>query len=113
VSLSYLETRGMDILRRTMLLIDARHGVKPQDEAVMASFDARAVPYQVGGYGVVEVLVLLLVVALVVVALVVVVVVALVVVVVVVALVVVVVVVVVGWCRVGGKEGDGLVTPGP
>lgn len=47
VSLSYLETRGMDVLRRTMLLVDARHGVKPQDEEVMAAFDARAVPYQV------------------------------------------------------------------
>lgn len=47
MSLAYLETRGMDILRRTMLLIDARHGVKPQDEEVMAAFDARAVPYQV------------------------------------------------------------------
>lgn len=37
----------MDVLRRTMLLIDARHGVKPQDEEAMAAFDARAVPYQV------------------------------------------------------------------
>lgn len=37
----------MGVLRRTMLLVDARHGVKPQDEEVMAAFDARAVPYQV------------------------------------------------------------------
>ena len=47
VALSYLETRGLDVLKRTMLLVDARHGVMPQDEQAMGVFDERAVPYQV------------------------------------------------------------------
>ena len=40
----YLKTRPG--LRRVFLLIDARHGVKPPDEAVMADLDSAAVSYQ-------------------------------------------------------------------
>ncbi len=39
--------RGRPNLRRVCLLIDARHGLKPGDEAVMALLDEAAVSYQV------------------------------------------------------------------
>ncbi len=39
--------RGRANLRRVCLLIDARHGVKPSDEAVMTLLDEAAVSYQV------------------------------------------------------------------
>ncbi|HVY85845.1 MAG TPA: ribosome biogenesis GTP-binding protein YihA/YsxC [Caulobacterales bacterium] len=39
--------RGRPSLSRVMLLIDARHGLKPNDEDVMASLDEAAVVYQV------------------------------------------------------------------
>jgi len=39
--------RGRPTLRRTCLLIDARHGFKPSDETVMAMLEAAAVVYQV------------------------------------------------------------------
>lgn len=39
--------RGRPTLRRTCLLIDARHGFKPSDEIVMAMLEAAAVVYQV------------------------------------------------------------------
>jgi GTP-binding protein EngB required for normal cell division len=45
----YLTGRGQDVLRRTLLLIDARHGVKDADRQVMAVFDDHGVSYQVGG----------------------------------------------------------------
>ncbi len=38
--------RGRPNLRRVCLLIDARHGLKPGDEAVMALLDEAAVSYQ-------------------------------------------------------------------
>ncbi len=38
--------RGRPNLRRTMLLIDSRHGIKPSDAKVMARLDHAAVPYQ-------------------------------------------------------------------
>jgi len=38
--------RGRPKLRRVCLLIDARHGLKPGDEAVMALLDEAAVSYQ-------------------------------------------------------------------
>jgi GTP-binding protein len=38
--------RGRAILRRTMLLIDGRHGIKDSDRATMTTFDMAAVPYQ-------------------------------------------------------------------
>ncbi|TFJ81190.1 hypothetical protein NSK_007480 [Nannochloropsis salina CCMP1776] len=46
VTLSYLNSRGLDVLRRTLLLIDARHGVMKHDEAAMDLLDEHAVPYQ-------------------------------------------------------------------
>jgi GTP-binding protein len=45
LSRAYL--RGRPNLRRVCLLIDARHGLKPGDEAVMALLDEAAVSYQV------------------------------------------------------------------
>lgn len=39
--------RGRPTLRRTCLLIDARHGFKPTDETVMAMLEAAAVVYQI------------------------------------------------------------------
>lgn len=39
--------RGRPSLARVILLIDARHGVKPADEEVMAALDRAAVVYQV------------------------------------------------------------------
>jgi GTP-binding protein len=39
--------RGRLRLRRVLLLVDARHGLKPADEEVMAALDAAAVSYQV------------------------------------------------------------------
>ena len=39
--------RGRPTLRRTCLLIDARHGFKPSDETVMAMLEAAAVVYQI------------------------------------------------------------------
>jgi len=39
--------RGRPNLRRVCLLIDARHGLKPADESVMALLDEAAVSYQV------------------------------------------------------------------
>ncbi|WP_420391296.1 ribosome biogenesis GTP-binding protein YihA/YsxC [Acuticoccus sp.] len=38
--------RGRQSLRRVFLLIDARHGLKPIDEAAMAAMDEAAVSYQ-------------------------------------------------------------------
>jgi GTP-binding protein len=38
--------RGRATLRRVILLIDARHGLKPSDEEVMDALDAAAVSYQ-------------------------------------------------------------------
>jgi len=31
-TLSYMQTRGLDVLKRTLLLVDARRGVMKQDE---------------------------------------------------------------------------------
>ena len=42
---SYL--KGRQQLRRTFVLIDARHGLKPSDHDVMAMLDTAAQPYQV------------------------------------------------------------------
>lgn len=42
--LDYL--RGRPSLRRVILLIDARHGLKPSDEATMSAMDGAAVSYQ-------------------------------------------------------------------
>ncbi len=42
---SYLS--GRQSLRRAFVLIDARHGVKPVDEEIMALLDRAAVPFQV------------------------------------------------------------------
>jgi GTP-binding protein len=39
--------RGRASLKRVFVLIDARHGLKPPDEAVMDKLDANAVAYQV------------------------------------------------------------------
>ncbi|MEE8189301.1 MAG: ribosome biogenesis GTP-binding protein YihA/YsxC [Kiloniellales bacterium] len=39
--------RGRPLLRRVCLLVDARHGLKPGDEAIMAELDGAAVSYQV------------------------------------------------------------------
>lgn len=39
--------RGRAQLRRVLLLVDARHGLKPNDREVMAEFDTTAVVYQV------------------------------------------------------------------
>ncbi|MES1157433.1 MAG: ribosome biogenesis GTP-binding protein YihA/YsxC [Alphaproteobacteria bacterium] len=39
--------RGRPTLTRVMLLIDARHGVKPADEDVMSALDRAAVVYQI------------------------------------------------------------------
>jgi GTP-binding protein len=38
--------RGRSNLRRVLLLIDARHGIKPPDEAIMAMLDDAAVVFQ-------------------------------------------------------------------
>jgi GTP-binding protein len=38
--------RGRAVLRRTLLLIDARHGVKPPDAQMMAMLDEAAVGYR-------------------------------------------------------------------
>ncbi|MEM7696668.1 MAG: ribosome biogenesis GTP-binding protein YihA/YsxC [Pseudomonadota bacterium] len=38
--------RGRAVLRRVFLLVDARHGLKPSDEAAMAVLDEAAVSYQ-------------------------------------------------------------------
>ncbi|MFQ3666631.1 MAG: ribosome biogenesis GTP-binding protein YihA/YsxC [Sphingomonadaceae bacterium] len=38
--------KGRPSLRRVLLLVDARHGLKPQDEEVMALLDQAAVSYQ-------------------------------------------------------------------
>ena len=38
--------RGRPNLRRVLILIDARHGIKPLDEATMSGLDAAAVSYQ-------------------------------------------------------------------
>ncbi len=43
--LDYL--RGRPNLKRVMLLIDARHGIKPNDREVMAMLDEAAVGYQI------------------------------------------------------------------
>jgi GTP-binding protein len=42
---SYL--RGRTTLRRAMLLIDARHGIKAEDREIMSMLDEAAVSYQV------------------------------------------------------------------
>jgi len=39
--------RGRSTLRRVFVLIDARHGLKPNDEAVLDLLDEAAVPYQI------------------------------------------------------------------
>lgn len=39
--------RGRQVLKRTFLLIDARHGIKPPDAEMMAMLDAAAVSYQI------------------------------------------------------------------
>src|SRR3979409_2132098 len=39
--------RGRRELKRVFLLIDARHGIKPNDEETMTAMDEAAVPYQV------------------------------------------------------------------
>ena len=39
--------RGRAVLKRTLVLIDARHGLKPVDHEVMAMLDAAAVSYHV------------------------------------------------------------------
>lgn len=38
---------GRPTLRRVLLLVDSRHGVKPPDREIMAMLDGAAVPYQV------------------------------------------------------------------
>ncbi len=42
---SYL--KGRQTLRRVMVLVDARHGIKPNDLETMTQLDKAAVPYQV------------------------------------------------------------------
>jgi GTP-binding protein len=39
--------KGRVVLRRAMVLIDARHGLKPNDEEILAMLDQAAVPYQI------------------------------------------------------------------
>lgn len=39
--------RGRTVLRRTLLLVDARHGIKPVDAEMMAMLDEAAVGYRV------------------------------------------------------------------
>lgn len=39
--------RGRDVLKRTLLLIDARHGIKPVDHEMMKMLDESAVGYRV------------------------------------------------------------------
>lgn len=39
--------RGRDVLKRTLLLIDARHGIKPVDHEMMKMLDEAAVGYRV------------------------------------------------------------------
>jgi GTP-binding protein len=39
--------RGRDVLKRTLLLIDARHGIKPVDDEMMKLLDEAAVGYRV------------------------------------------------------------------
>jgi GTP-binding protein len=41
-----LYLRGRPTLQRVLVLIDARHGVKPNDDATMTALDKFAVPYQ-------------------------------------------------------------------
>jgi GTP-binding protein len=38
--------RGRPTLLRVLVLIDARHGVKPNDDETMSALDKLAVPYQ-------------------------------------------------------------------
>ena len=38
--------RGRQVLRRTLVLIDSRHGIKPPDEEMMKMLDAAAVGYR-------------------------------------------------------------------
>jgi len=45
--LTLLYLKGRPSLRRVMLLIDARHGLKPTDTPLMAALDRAAVSYQV------------------------------------------------------------------
>ena len=45
--LIYDYLRGRVPLRRVMLLIDSRHGIKPNDEEMMRFLDDMAVPYQI------------------------------------------------------------------
>ena len=45
--LQRLYLRGRASLRRVLLLIDARHGLKPADAPVMQALDAAAVSYQI------------------------------------------------------------------
>lgn len=47
----YLDARSMSVLRRTLLLVDCRHGLKPLDQEAMSIFDHNAVPYQVAREG--------------------------------------------------------------
>ena len=42
-----LYLKGRVPLRQVMLLIDSRHGIKPNDEEIMTLLDRAAVPYQV------------------------------------------------------------------
>lgn len=39
--------RGRVTLRRALVLVDARHGLKPNDDEIMAMLDGAAVPYQI------------------------------------------------------------------
>ncbi len=39
--------RGRQVLKRTFVLIDSRHGIKPTDEEVMAMLDKAAVGYRI------------------------------------------------------------------
>ena len=46
-ALSRLFLKGRPSLRRVLLLIDCRHGLKPPDRSIMAEFDQAAVTYQI------------------------------------------------------------------
>jgi GTP-binding protein len=39
--------KGRPVLRRALVLVDARHGLKPSDEEIMTMMDEAAVNYQV------------------------------------------------------------------
>jgi GTP-binding protein len=39
--------RGRPTLRRALVLVDSRHGLKPNDEEIMTMLDQSAVPYQI------------------------------------------------------------------